>query len=69
MRTDYCVKTAPGQKTPDRARVTYECSGCGEKAEFEAGFQHKEDCKKKSSALKKTCPKSGTPPHVTLPKD
>ncbi len=63
------MKTAPGQKAPDRARVGYECAGCAEKAEFEAGFKHKDDCKKKSSGLKKTCPKSGTPPHVTLPKD
>ena len=66
QRTDYCVK---GQKPPDRARVTYECAGCGEKGEFEADFKHKDDCKKKSAALKKVCSKSGTAPHVTLPKD
>ena len=69
VKTDYCLKTVPGQKTPDRARMTYECTGCGEKADFEADLKHKEDCKKKTAALKKLCPKSGTAPHVTPPKD
>jgi hypothetical protein len=69
VKTDFCSKTASGQKTPDHARCTYECSGCGEKAEFEGELKHKDDCKKKTSALKKVCSKSGTAPHVTLPKD
>jgi DNA-directed RNA polymerase subunit RPC12/RpoP len=69
LKTDYCSKTVAGQKIPDRARVTYECAGCGEKAEFEADFKHKDDCKKKTSTLKKVCSKSGTAPHVTPPKD
>ena len=67
-KVEYCVKTAAGQKEPDRARVTYACAGCAATAEFEPAFKHEEGCKKKSSALKKVCSKSGTPPHETLPK-
>jgi hypothetical protein len=67
-KVEYCVKTAPGQKTPDRARITYACAGCAATAEFEHAFKHEEGCKKKGSALKKVCSKSGTPPHETLPK-
>ncbi len=69
VKTDYCVKTVQGQKLPDRARITYECATCGEKGEFEPDFKHKEDCKKKTGVLKKVCSKTGTAPHVTLPKD
>ncbi|MBI3855221.1 MAG: hypothetical protein HY293_05980 [Planctomycetes bacterium] len=65
---EYCLKTAPGQKTPDRARIRYACTGCAATADFEKEFKHEEDCKKKSSALKKVCSKSGTPPHQTVPK-
>ena len=67
-KVEYCVKTLPGQKAPDRARVTYACAACAATAEFEHAFRHEEGCKKKSSALKKICSKSGTPPHETLPK-
>ena len=68
VKTDYCVKTAKGEKTPDRARITYECPACGATAEFETEFKHKDDCKKKGPP-KKVCSKSGAAPHVTLPKD
>ena len=63
------MKTVQGQKQPDRARCSYECLVCNEKGDFEADFKHKEDCKKKTGSLKKVCSKTGTPPHVTLPKD
>ena len=61
LRVEYCVKTAAGQKAPDRARISYECAGCAEKSEFEADFKHKDDCKKKD--VKPCCTKSGTKPH------
>jgi hypothetical protein len=64
-KVEYCVKTAPGQKAPDRARVTYACTGCAATAEFEKQFKHEESCKKRTSALRKVCSKSGTPPHET----
>ena len=67
-RVEYCVKTVPGQKTPDRARITYACLGCASTAEFEHDFHHEEGCKHKASALRKVCSKSGTPPHVTIPR-
>lgn len=67
-RVEYCVKSVPGQKSPDRARVTYACSGCAATADFEHAFMHEESCKKKTSALRKVCSKSGTPPHVTMPR-
>jgi len=67
-KVEYCVKTAPGQKTPDRARLSYACAGCAATAEFEKQFKHEESCKKKTSALKKVCSKSGTPPHESPPK-
>jgi len=66
LRVDYCAKTLPGEKTPDRSRITYACAGCAATADFEHAFKHEEGCKKK--ALKKVCSKSGTPPHETLPK-
>jgi hypothetical protein len=65
-RVDYCSKTLPGEKTPDRARITYACAGCAATAEFEKEFKHEDGCKKK--AIKKVCSKSGTPPHQTIPK-
>ena len=68
QRVDYCAKTAAGEKTPDRARITYACSGCAAAGEFEREFKHEEGCKKRTSALKKVCSKSGTPPHQTIPK-
>ena len=68
-KVDYCVKTLPGQKLPDRARITHECAACGEKGDVEADVKHKDDCKKKAGTLKKVCSKSGAAPHVTLPKD
>lgn len=67
-KVEYCVKTVPGQKLPDRARITYACAGCAAAAETDKDFKHEEDCKKKSSSLKKVCGKSGTPPHQTIPK-
>lgn len=69
VKTDYCLKTAKGEKAPDRARITYECPACAATAEFDTDFKHKDDCKKKSGTLKKVCSKSGTAPHVTLPRD
>ncbi len=67
-KVEYCVKTVAGQKAPDRARITYACAGCAATAEFESDFKHEEDCRKKSLALKKVCSRSGTAPHVTIPK-
>jgi hypothetical protein len=67
-KVEYCVKTVAGQKAPDRARITYACTGCAATAEFEHLFKHEEDCKKKSAALKKVCSKSGGAPHQTLPR-
>ena len=65
-RVDYCSKSLPGEKTPDRSRITYACAGCAATAEFEKELKHDEGCKKKQ--LKKVCSKSGTPPHQTIPK-
>ena len=67
-KAEFCVKTIAGQKLPDRARITYACAGCAATSDFESDFRHEEDCKKKSSALKKVCSKSGTPPHQSIPK-
>ena len=67
-RVDYCSKTAPGEKTADRARITYACAACASTAEFEKEFKHEDGCKRKTSALKKVCSKSGTPPHQTIPR-
>ena len=67
-KAEFCLKTAEGAKTPDRARITYACAGCAATAEFEPEFKHEEDCKKKTGALKKVCSKSGNPPHQTIPK-
>jgi len=71
---EYCVKFgAPfvheGEKTPrsdeDRARVTYECEKCGSKADIEAEFKHKPDCKPSfGTGVTKVCAKSGKVPHV-----
>jgi len=57
-----CGKTYR-EKARDRARVTYACEACGAAADLEAEFKHKDDCKRKSAAPKKVCPKSGAPPH------
>lgn len=67
-KTEYCVKTVPGQKDPDRARVTYACTGCTAVADFEHELKHEESCKKKTVPAKKVCSKSGTAPHQTIPK-
>jgi hypothetical protein len=68
QKVEYCSKTAPGDKTADRARITYACAGCAATGEFEKEFKHEESCKKKTAALKKVCSKSGTAPHQTIPK-
>jgi len=70
---EYCMKVSPpylhpGEKTArsdeDKARITYECEVCGVKAEVEAEFKHKPDCKPSfGDGLKKVCSKSGTAPH------
>jgi hypothetical protein len=67
-KAEFCLKTAEGAKTPDRARITYACAGCAATGEFEHDFKHEEDCKRKGLALKKVCSKSGTAPHITFPK-
>jgi hypothetical protein len=66
-KCEYCLKTAPGEKAPERARVTYACTGCSATGEFAAEFKHEEGCKKKTAPLKKVCSKSGTGAHVTIP--
>jgi hypothetical protein len=66
MRIDYCSKTSPGEKTPDRSRITSACAACTATAEFEQEFKHDDGCKKKQ--LKTVCSKSGMPPHQTLPR-
>lgn len=63
-RCEYCLKTAEGEKTPTRARITYACAGCAATGDFEKSFKHEETCKKK--ALTKVCSKSGSAPHVTM---
>lgn len=68
LKADYCAKTPAGEKVADRARITYACSGCAATGDFEKEFKHEEGCKKKTSALKKVCSKSGNPPHQTIPK-
>ena len=68
QKVEYCSKQAPGDKTADRARITYACPGCTATGEFEKDFKHEEGCKKKTAALKKVCSKSGTSPHQTIPK-
>jgi len=65
-KCEYCLKTAEGEKTPQRARITYACSGCAATGDFEKTFKHEESCKKKTAALTKVCSKSGSAPHVTL---
>jgi len=67
-KCEYCLKAAAGEKTPERARVTYACTGCSATGDFEAEFKHEEGCKKKGAPLKKVCSKSGTGAHVTIPK-
>jgi len=67
-KCEYCLKTAAGEKMPERARITYACTGCSATGEFEHDFKHEESCKKKTSPLKKICSKSGSGAHVTLPK-
>lgn len=67
-RIEYCVKTDPATKAQDKARITYVCGTCGASSEIESEFKHEDDCKRKLGALKKVCSKSGTAPHVTLPK-
>jgi hypothetical protein len=62
------LEDRPGEKTADRARITYACTGCAATGDFEKEFKHEEACKKKTSALKKVCSKSGTAPHQTIPK-
>lgn len=68
LKVEYCSKTPPGGKTADRARITYACAGCAATADFDKGFKHEEGCKRKSSALKRVCSKSGTAPHQTIPR-
>ena len=68
LRIDYCSKTLAGEKTPDRSRISFACAGCTATAEFEKELKHDDGCKRKSSAPKKVCSKSGTPPHQTIPK-
>jgi hypothetical protein len=46
--------------------VAFKCEGCEEVLAGSKEFKHKDDCKKKS--VKKSCTKSGTPPHAPLPK-
>ncbi|HZE99039.1 MAG TPA: hypothetical protein VE981_18685 [Planctomycetota bacterium] len=66
QKCEYCLKTAAGEKNPERARVTLACTGCAATGDFEADFKHEETCKKK--VLKKVCSKSGSGAHVTIPK-
>ncbi|MFN3484828.1 MAG: hypothetical protein ACK44W_05030 [Planctomycetota bacterium] len=74
---EYCVKLVPkpvpprnGKPQPpqiveDRARIAYECSTCGARADLQADVKHKPDCKPVLGATyKKICSKSGKPPHV-----
>jgi len=65
-KCEYCLKTAEGEKTPQRSRITYSCSGCAATGDFEKSFKHEEACKKKTAPLTKVCSKSGSGPHVTL---
>jgi hypothetical protein len=67
-KCEYCLKTAAGEKTPERSRITYACTGCSATAEFEHDLKHEESCKKKTAPPKKICSKSGSGAHVTLPK-
>jgi YHS domain-containing protein len=66
QKCEYCLRTAAGEKAPERSRVTYACTGCTATGEFEGDFKHEESCKKKTAALKKICSKSGSGAHVTL---
>ena len=68
LKVEYCSRMAPGEKTADRARITYACAGCAATAEIDKEFKHEDGCKKRTSALKKVCTKSGHPPHQTIPK-
>lgn len=63
-RCEYCVKTAEGEKTPVKSRITYSCATCAATGEFEKAFKHEETCKKKQ--LTKVCSKSGSAPHITM---
>lgn len=65
-KCEYCVKTADGEKTPQRSRITYSCTGCAAVGEFERTFKHEESCKKKTTPLTRVCSKSGSGAHVTL---
>jgi YHS domain-containing protein len=65
-KCEYCLKTADGEKTPQRSRITYSCAGCSAVGDFEKTFKHEEACKKKTSPLTKVCSKSGSGPHVTM---
>ena len=49
LRGPWCSNAPglPGEKTPDRSRITYSCAGCAATAEFEKEFKHDEGCKKK----------------------
>ena len=65
-KCEYCLKTAEGEKVPQRSRVTYSCTGCAATGDFEKTFVHEETCKKKTAALAKVCSKSGSAPHITF---
>jgi len=54
------VQDPPGE---DKARISYFCESCMVKADMEADFKHKPDCKPAFSGLKKVCAKSGHAPH------
>lgn len=71
LTIEYCVKAVRGPAQPgnpsgiveDRARIAYECGGCGAKADLETEVKHTPTCKPLFGGLKKVCSKSGTAPH------
>jgi len=65
-KAEYCVKKTKDGKL-DKCLVIYVCEGCGAKGPVKAGIKHDEEKDKqaKKRTLKRTCEKSGTPPHAT----
>jgi hypothetical protein len=62
-----CKCAKPLKETDDKCLVLYVCEGCGAKNALKDAIKHDEakdkDAKKKG--IKKTCEKSGSPPHGT----
>jgi YHS domain-containing protein len=73
LTIEYCLKVVRGPAQPgnpsglveDRARISFECGGCGAKADLEADLKHTPTCKPLFGGPKKVCSKSGTAPHAS----